>query len=161
MKARDVMSPIEAYLSPDMPICEAVIRMRNIKRHHGLPIKGMPVKNEKGEVVGILSIKDIMRAVIPSYLSPDLSMFSWEHMLEQMTDRAKDKVVGDIMVQDIVTIDSEAPLMVCADLMIKKSLQRLPVTDENGTITGMVYMRDIYNFIADILTRGEKADGTC
>ncbi len=161
MKARDVMSPIEAYLSPNMPICEAVIRMRNVKRHHGLPIKGMLVKNDKGDVVGILSIKDIMQAVIPSYLSPDLSMFSWDHMLEQMTDRAKDKVVGDIMTKDIITIDSEAALMVCADLMIKKGLQRLPVTDQNGTITGIVYMRDIYDFIADILTKGEKADGTC
>ncbi|HEB70162.1 MAG TPA: CBS domain-containing protein [Desulfobulbus sp.] len=161
MKARDVMSPIEAYLSTDMPICEAVIRMRNVKRQHGLPIKGMLVKNGKGEIVGILSIKDIIRAVIPSYLSPDISLFSWEHMLEQMTDRAKNKVVGEIMTKDIVTINSEAALMVCADLMVKKGLQRLPVTEENGQIIGMVYMRDIYDFIADLLTREEKADGTC
>jgi len=161
MKAIDMMSPIEDYLSPDMPICEAVIHMRNLKRHHGLSLKGMLVKNKQGNIEGIVSIKDIMRAVIPDYLSPDLSIFSWENMLEQMTNRAKDKAVGDIMIKDVVTIDSEAPLMVCADIMIKKGLQRLPVTTENGDIVGMVYIRDIYDFIADILTKGEKKDGTC
>jgi CBS domain-containing protein len=161
MKAKDVMSPIQGYLSPDMPICEAVIRMRNIKRQHGLSIKGMLVKNEQGAVMGMVSIKDIMRAVIPSYLSPDLSIFSWENMLEDMTNRVKDKVVGDIMVKDVVTIDSEVPLMVCTDLMIKKGLQRLPVTDANKKVIGMVYIRDIYDIIADFLTEGEKEDGTC
>ncbi len=156
-----MMTPIDEYLSPDMPICEAVIRMRNVKRQHGLPIKGMLVKNEQGAVVGMVSIKDIMRAVIPSYLSPDLSIFSWENMLEDMTNKVKDRVVGDIMVKDVVTIDSEVPLMVCTDLMIKKGLQRLPVTDEKKEVIGMVYIRDIYNIIADFLTEGEKEDGTC
>jgi len=161
MKAKDVMTPIEEYLSPEMPICKAVIRMRNVKRQHGLSIKGMLVKNEQGAVVGMVSIKDIMRAVIPSYLSPDLSIFSWENMLEQMTGRVKDKVVGDIMVKDVVTIDSDVPLMVCTDLMIKKGLQRLPVIDADNEVVGMVYIRDVYDIIADFLTKGEKQDGTC
>jgi len=161
MKARDVMSPIEAYLAPEQSLCEAVSRMRKVKRHHGLPIKGMLVQNEQGTVEGILSIKDIIRAVIPSYLSPDLSIFSWDNMLEQMTTRAKDKVVGDIMTRHIITIDSEVPLMVCADLMIKKRLHRLPVTDENKKFIGMVYVRDIYNIIADTLIKGEENNGGC
>jgi len=161
MKAKDVMTPIEEYLSPEMPICNAVIRMRHVKRQHGLSIKGMLVKNEQGAVVGMVSIKDIMGAVIPTYLSPDLSIFSWDNMLEQMTNRVKDKVVGDIMVKDVVTIDSEVPLMVCTDLMIKKGLQRLPVTDEKKEVIGMVYIRDIYDIIADFLTEGENNDGTC
>ena len=161
MKAKDIMSPIEDYLFPEMPICEAVIRMRKVKRHHGLSIKGMLVKSSLGTIVGIVSIKDIMRAVIPVYLSTDLSIFSWDNMLEDMTNRAKEKVVSDIMVRDVVTIDSDASLMACVDLMITKGLQRLPVTDKEDAIIGMVYIRDTYNFIADILTQGEKADGTC
>ena len=154
------MTPIEEYLTTDMSIREAVTRMRNVKRHHGLPIKGMLVKDEQGNIVGMLSNKDIMRSAIPTYLSPDLSIFSWENMLEQMINRAKDKVVGDIMVKDIVTIDSEVPLMVCADLMIKKQLQRLPVTNENKEIIGMVYMRDIYDFMVDTMEKMEAENGT-
>ncbi len=161
MKAKDLMSPIEEYLTPDMSLCTAVTRMRGIKRVHGLPIKGMLVKNEQGTVVGMVSIKDILRAVIPTYLSPDLSIFSWDNMLEQMSNRASDKVVGDIMVKDLVTIDSEVPLMLCTDLMIKKGLQRLPVTDENDEIIGMVYIRDIFDIVSEYIVKGGQEHGTC
>ncbi len=161
MKARDLLNPVETFLTPEMPLCEAVIKMRDVKRSHGLAVKGMLVKNEQGQICGLVSIKDIMRAVIPSYLSPDLSIFSWDNMLVEMTKRARDKVVGDIMTTELITIDAEVPLMVCVDLMIKKKLQRLPVTNEEKEIIGMVYMRDIYNVIADVLIREGKNDGTC
>ncbi len=161
MKAKDLMSPVLQYLAPEMTLCEAVTTMRTIKRSHGLPIKGMLVKNEQGQLAGILSIKDILAAVIPSYLSPDISIFSWENMLEEMTARAADKKVADIMVKTVVSIDAEAPLMECADLMIKKGVQRLPVTDDDGDILGIVYIRDIFDIVADYLSKGGKKDGTC
>ncbi len=161
MKAKDLMAPIEEYLSPEMSLCAAVTRMRGLKRIHGLPLKGMLVKNEQNKVVGMVSIKDILRAVIPTYLSPDLSIFSWDNMLEQMSNRASEKVVGDIMVKKLVTIDSEVPLMVCTDLMIKKGLQRLPVTDENDEIIGMVYIRDIFNIVSQYIVKGGQEHGTC
>jgi len=161
MKAKDLMAPIEEYLAPEMSLCAAVTRMRGLKRIHGLPIKGMLVKNEQDKVVGMVSIKDILRAVIPTYLSPDLSIFSWDNMLEQMSNRASDKVVGDIMVKDLITIDSEVPLMVCTDLMIKKGLQRLPVTDENDEIIGMVYIRDIFDLVSEYIEKGGREHGTC
>lgn len=85
------MEPVDEYLSPETPLREAVIRMSRCKRHHGLSVKGMLVLNKQKQLVGMLSIKDIMGAVIPTYLSPDLSVFSWDNMLEQMTERCKGK----------------------------------------------------------------------
>jgi len=161
MKAKDLMTPIEDYLAPGMSLCEAVTKMRGIKRPHGLSIKGMLVKDDKGKVVGIVSIKDILRAVIPFYLSTDLAIFSWDNMLEEMTKRASHKTVADIMVKEVITIDADDSLMACTDLMIKKGLQRLPVTDENGEIIGMVYIRDIFDIVADYLIKGGAKDGTC
>ncbi len=161
MKARDLMTPIEEYLAPGMSLCEAVTRMRGIKRSHGLPIKGMLVKDDQGKVVGIVSIKDILRAVIPFYLSTDLAIFSWDNMLEEMTKRASHKTVADIMVKELITIDSEDSLMACTDLMIKKGLQRLPVTDENDQVIGMVYLRDIFDIVAEYLIKGGANNGTC
>jgi len=161
MKAKDLMSSVMQYLTPETTLCEAVTTMREIKRSHGLPIKGMLVKNERSKVVGILSIKDILATVIPSYLSPDISIFSWENMLEEMTARAADKKVADIMVKKVFTIDADAPLMECADLMIKKGVQRLPVTDDDGDIIGIVYIRDIFDIVADYLSEGGQKNGTC
>jgi CBS domain containing-hemolysin-like protein len=51
--------------------------------------------------------------------------------------------------------------MACTDLMIKKGLQRLPVTDENGDIVGMVYIRDIFDMVAEYLIKGGANNGTC
>jgi len=161
MKAKDVMSPIKEYLAPGMSLCEAVTRMQGIKRTHGLPIKGMLVKDEQETVIGMVSIKDILRAVIPFYLSTDLAIFSWDNMLEEMTKRASHKIVADIMARDLVTIDADDSLMACTDLMIKKGLQRLPVTDENGDIVGMVYIRDIFDMVAEYLIKGGTNNGTC
>lgn len=58
------------------------------------------------------------------------------------------------MVTKLYTITGEATLMMCVDLMIRKSLQRLPVLDKDKNILGMVYIRDLYDFIANILTEG-------
>ncbi|BCO09133.1 hypothetical protein GF1_15090 [Desulfolithobacter dissulfuricans] len=156
MKARDIMVTISDYLAPDMPLREAVLQMRNSKRHHGLAVKGMLVRDKQDNVVGILSIKDIMRAVIPPYLSVDLSVFSWDNMLEDMTRRAREKTVADVMTKEVVSVADDDPLMVCVDIMIRKGLQRLPVKDEDGEIIGMVYIRDVYNLIADILVKEEN-----
>ncbi|MDH4316760.1 MAG: CBS domain-containing protein [Desulfobulbaceae bacterium] len=157
MKAKDIMSPVSDFLSPDMSLREAVIAIRNSKRSHGLSVKGMLVLDAKRNMVGILSIKDIMGAVIPPYLSPDLSLFSWDNMLEQMTDKFKHKKVSDIMAKNVFTVGPETPLMVCVDYMIKKKLQRIPVVGEEKNILGIVYIRDLYEIIAKILTKeGEK-----
>lgn len=161
MKAKDLMEPVDEYLSPETPLREAVIRMSRCKRHHGLSVKGMLVLNKQKQLVGMLSIKDIMGAVIPTYLSPDLSVFSWDNMLEQMTERCKGKKVGDVMVTKLYTITGEATLMMCVDLMIRKSLQRLPVLDKDKNILGMVYIRDLYDFIANILTEGGSGNDNC
>ncbi|MDH3349574.1 MAG: CBS domain-containing protein [Desulfobulbaceae bacterium] len=156
MKAKDIMSPIGDFLSPDMTLHEAVIAIRKCKRSHGLSVKGMLVLDNNKNVVGILSIKDIMGAVIPPYLSPDLSLFSWDNMLEQMTDKCRNKKISDIMAREVFTVGQETPLMVCVDFMIKKKLQRIPVMDDNKNILGMVYIRDLYEIIANILIKEEN-----
>ena len=142
-------------MTPDMPLREAVLRLRGTKRRHGLSVKGMIVLDENKNIVGMLSIKDIMRAVIPFYLSADLSAFSWENMLEQMTYKCRGKKVGDVMIAKVITISAEASLMACVDIMIKKGLQRLPVVNENKKLIGMIYIRDLYDLIANILTAEE------
>ncbi|WP_456387486.1 CBS domain-containing protein [Desulfolithobacter sp.] len=157
MKARDIMVTIRDYLDPDTTLREAVLRMRSSKRHHGLAVKGMLVRDrQNNKVVGMLSIKDIMRAVIPPYLTVDLSVFSWDNMLEDMTRRAREKTVADVMTKEVISVADDAPLMVCVDIMIRKGLQRLPVKNKDGEIVGMVYIRDVYNLIADILVKEEK-----
>jgi CBS domain-containing protein len=150
MKVKDIMAPITEHLSPEDTLQQAARTMRTAKRWHGLGVKGMVVLDDRGELVGILAIKDILRATIPVYLDPKISRFSWDGMLEEMARRVACKKVKDFMSREVVTIDDEASLMACTDLLIKKNLQRLPVVNKEGKAVGIVYIRDVYNVISRI-----------
>lgn len=150
MKAKDLMVPLADFLTPGDTLQRAVEKMRAAKRWHGQGVKGMVVQDEGGTLVGILSIKDILRATIPTYLDPALARFSWDGMLEEMARRAACARVRDFMTAAVITVGEETPLMACVDLLIQNKLQRLPVVDAAGRVVGVVYIRDIYNLISQI-----------
>jgi len=70
MKAKDLMIPLQEYLKPDTTLKEAANILRTAKRDEKrMGVKGLPVLDEKGKVVGFLSIGDSLKAVFPSYMS--------------------------------------------------------------------------------------------
>jgi CBS domain-containing protein len=150
MKVKNIMAPITEHLSPEDTLRQAVLKMRSEKSRHGQGVKGMVVLDDRGELVGILAIKDILRATIPLYLNLKISRFSWDGMLEKTASQIACKKVKDFMAREVVTIDEEASLMACTDLLIKKNLQRLPVVNQKGKVVGIIYIRDIYNVISQI-----------
>lgn len=152
MQIKDVMEPITTnWLTPDLTLYEAICTMRRIRwGKENASINGMVVMEHGIKLVGVLSIKDVIRAVIPSYLD-NLGGFTWEGMLESQALKVKDILIGDIMSTDPVTVLPNSTLMYCADLMIDKKLQRLPVVDENHKVLGMVHIRDLYLTVTDLL----------
>ncbi|MHB8810840.1 MAG: CBS domain-containing protein [Desulfobulbaceae bacterium] len=150
MKVKDIMVPITEHLGPEDSLRQAVLTMRSAKRWHGQGVKGMVVLDGEGRLAGILSIKDILRSTIPVYLDPKISRFSWDGMLEEMARQVACRLVKDFMSREVITIDAEASLMACTDLLIEKNLQRLPVVNPEGKVVGIVYIRDIYNVISQI-----------
>ncbi len=150
MNAKDIMVPISAYLHPDETLKEAVAKMKKTKRSHGLSLKGMVVLDSSGKLMGIVSVKDILRATLPHYLSGHLQEFTWEGMLEEQARKAACKKVRDIMSTKIITAGENDPLMKCVNLLIDNKLQRLPVVNREGKAIGIIYIRDIYNLITEI-----------
>ncbi|MHB8791362.1 MAG: CBS domain-containing protein [Desulfobulbaceae bacterium] len=71
-------------------------------------------------------------------------------MAPMMARRVACKQVKEFMSREVMTIDDEASLMACTDLLIKKNLQRLPVMNQEGKAVGIVYIRDVYNVISRI-----------
>ena len=153
MKVRDIMEAVKDYLYPEETLREAVNKMKVIKRQGtGIGVKGLIVIDEKGNLVGMVSIKEILKAIIPYYMEiVEVEEFTWNGMLEQMAKKVADKKVKEIMEKDVVTIHDYAPLMECATLMVKHDLQRIPVLDENGKVTGIVYVRDLYYAVVKAL----------
>lgn len=150
MKVKDFMEPVaENWLRPEFTLFEAVCTMRKTTRVGEMSVNGMVVLEHGLTLVGILSIKDIIRAVIPSYLDPNLRRFTYDGMLEDQVRKASDILVRDIMSTRLYTVGPNDSLLRCADLMIDHHLQRLPVVDDSGRVLGLMHIRDLYVAIAD------------
>ena len=146
MKAKDLMIPLQDYLRPDITLKEAVNLLRVAKKgEEKVGLKGLPVLDKEGKLVGMLSMTDILKAVHPSYMSlMNLSNFTWDGMVESLAKSVADKKVETVMTKDVITVKEDDPLMECVDLIIKNTIKRLAVIDKAGKVVGMIYERDVF-----------------
>lgn len=154
MKVRDVMEPLHNWLTPEMTVLQAIQVMKRTKRGHGLSVNGIAVLDNEMRIVGIVSTKDILRMIIPAYMYLD-SMSDdesgWEAMRADRTEKAKSIKVRDIMTEDVRTIGLNDSIMRCADIMLVEQLRRLPVVGQDGKVLGIIYLRDVYNTVTQML----------
>lgn len=154
MKVRDIMEPIHNWLTPEMSVLQAIQVMKRTKRGHGLSVNGIAVLDSEMKLVGIVSTKDILRILIPAYVymeGVESDDDSWEAMRLDRTEKARTMQVRDIMTEDVRTISMHDSVMHCADIMLTEQLRRLPVIGTDGRVLGIIYLRDVYNAITDIL----------
>ena len=146
MKAKDLMIPIQDSLSPENTLKDAVNLLRIAKKgEEKVGVKGLPVIDKEGKLVGMLTMTDILKAVHPSYMSlMNLSNFTWDGMVESLAKSVADKKVATVMSKEVFTVNEDDPLMECVDLMIKNNIRRLPVIDKAGKVVGMIYERDVF-----------------
>jgi CBS domain-containing protein len=86
--------------------------------------RGSVVVTRSGESIGILTERDVMRKVVARALDP------------------KSIKVKDVMTSPLVAIDKDRPLREAIELMNRKKIRRMLVT-ENGKIIGVFTLRDI------------------
>lgn len=146
MKAKDLMVQFQEYLKPETTLKEAANILRTAKRdEERFGVKGLPVLDENGKMVGFLSIGDILKAVFPSYMSlMNLGDFTWDGMVEDMAKKAGNKKVSEMMTKKVISVNEDASLMECVDHMLKNNVKRLPVIGKDGKIIGILYERDIF-----------------
>jgi CBS domain-containing protein len=111
-------------------------------------ISGAPVVDEAEKIIGVVSEKDLFRAVYPSYNefyeSPE-SHLDFEE-LEEEAGGAGDKKVEEFMSARLITADPETPVLKIGALMVASGIHRVPVV-KDGKVVGMVSRRDIYRAI--------------
>jgi CBS domain-containing protein len=156
MKAKDLMIPLRDYLKPENTLKEAVNLLLSARRDEKrVGVRALPVLDGKGDLVGLLSMGDILKAVFPAYMSMmELGDFTWDGMVESLARKVADKTVETHMTRDVVTVKGDAPLMECVDHMIKKGVKRLIVLDEKGKVAGILYERDVFAVITRAMLHG-------
>jgi CBS domain-containing protein len=151
-KARDVMTREFSSLLPQMTVMEALRLLRAAGSEEGKRISGMVVINDAGQLVGMLSMYDILPLLRP------LNIPDWDFMDDQEVDalmhsignRVKTTQVQAIMTPDLITITPETHVVKILDIMIRRHIRRLPVVDGQRMV-GMVYISDIFDHLGDRL----------
>lgn len=142
MIVKDIMTKKFIALSPKTKFFEAA---KLLLDNH---VSGAPVIDDNEKLVGILSEKDLFRALYPSYkefyLQPD-QYISHEGLRESIGD-ATDKTVEQIMSRRLITTHPGGSILKIGGLMVATGIHRVPVVKDEKVI-GMVSRGDVYRAI--------------
>ncbi|MEA5501215.1 CBS domain-containing protein [Limnoraphis robusta] len=145
----DVMTSKPILAKPDMPLKEAI----QILAEH--QISGLPVVNDAGKLVGIISETDIIwqesGVTPPPYITILDSVIYLENpsRYEKELHKALGQTVEEVMTTgQIATITPNQSLSEAARLLNEKRVHQLPVLDEGGNVIGILTCGDIIRTMA-------------
>ncbi len=142
LQAKDLMTREVVTTGPDLPVKElARLLVKN-------NISGVPVVDEEGVLIGIVTEKDLIEQNKNLHLPTVVTLFdaviyleSEKHFKEELKKMVGSRV-RDIMVSDVVTIQEETSIREIAALMNDQGKDLLPVVRE-GKIVGIVGKTDL------------------
>ena len=145
MIAQDIMQTNFHTLRPGNSIAEAVRLFKFASESDGTKIFGLMVTDEEDHLVGMLSMYDILIFIQPkhTHIWGEIEDVDPTGLFDESLERVKSILVSDIMTTEVITIRPDTHLMVIADIMIKKHIRRLPVT-EGREVVGIVYVSDVF-----------------
>lgn len=143
MKAKDIMTSDVVVVKQDATIKEiAEIFLKN-------RIGGVPVVDEENKIVGIISETDIIQKEknvnVPSFINILQGYIFFDSFKEVEDDIRKIAAykASDIMSKDVMTVKEDDSVEYVANEMIKKSINRVPVVDDNRYIKGIICRYDL------------------
>jgi CBS domain-containing protein len=148
----EIMDADPVTVGPDDDVQTVV----HVLREHELP--GVPVVNEGGRCVGIVTEADLVIADeqgdlhIPHYIELFGGVVFLEPLrrFEERLKKAVGSSVRDIMTADPITIDADASVHEAGRIIVSRAHNRLPVV-EHGRLVGVVTRVDVL----EALTREE------
>ena len=155
MKASEVMAKDVVTAHPQTTVKEIAALM---VKHR---ISGVPVVDQAGNLVGILSETDLLhRAETGTEKRRKwwLGAFVDSDRLAREYAASHAHKASDIMTTSVITVDAETDLGAVADLLERKSLKRVPVTS-GGKLVGMITRGDLVRAFVARSTAAEAAAG--
>jgi acetoin utilization protein AcuB len=135
MLVHERMSKHPITITEDVPINQALQFMR------GQKVRRLPVLNKKGELVGIVSERDLLYAS-PSPVT-SLSIYELHYLVSKIT-------VSEVMTRDVITVSEYTPLEEAALIMADNKIGGLPVM-RDGKLVGIITESDLFKIFTEIL----------
>ena len=148
LTASDIMNPDVVLVHDDMSVHELAATLTQ----HG--ISGAPVLNGDGQLVGVVSLSDIVandgkrQAILGGEHVGDFFLQGWEDELDETELRPfhvvedEGMTVADILTPVIYKCDESTDIATMADTMIKGRIHRLVVTRDDAVV-GIVSTLDL------------------
>lgn len=144
----DVMTANPVSVKPEASLEDAI---KLFAEHH---IGGLPVIDEDGALVGILSESDLMWQAtgmeVPAYivlLDSVIYLKSPKKYNEEL-HKVLGQSVKEVMTAKVITISPDKSIREAAHLMHDKRIRRLPVVDDQGQVVGILTRGDIVREMA-------------
>ncbi|MEL7640566.1 MAG: CBS and ACT domain-containing protein [Solidesulfovibrio sp.] len=135
MLIKDWMSKSPITAKPATSIMKAAKLMKENGYHR------LPVVDDEGKLVGIVSDRDIKEA------SPSKATTLDMHELYYLLSEIK---VGDIMTKTVFSVGPQDTVEKAAVLLLRHNIGGLPVVDEAGTVVGVITDSDIFKVLVSI-----------
>jgi len=138
VKAGDIMTPGVISVGPDTPLSETAQKMEEAN------ISGVPVVAGDRTVLGMISEKDFLWKMGAGKTGSFMGVVS-----ECLSNRGcvampiRGKTAGDIMVSPVITAQRDATVFELSKKLAEHHINRIPVTDEQGRLVGIVSRGDI------------------
>ncbi len=110
-------------------------------------VRRLPVLDASGQMVGIVSDKDLLHAA-PSPAT-SLSVYELHYLLSKLT-------IKQVMSRPVITVTPDTPLEEAARIMADNKIGGLPVV-EDGKLVGIITETDIFKILLELL--GARAAG--
>jgi CBS-domain-containing membrane protein len=130
---KDVMTTRVIWVRKDATFREMAVALREYR------VSAFPVVDDDRKVIGVVSEADMLNkeALIdePGFVDGIL------HRRDQA--KARGVTAGDLMTTAVVAVRPEDTVEHAAKLMYDRGVKRLPVTDENGHLVGIISRADV------------------
>ena len=145
MQASDIMTAPAVTIRADSSVYDAAKLLTQNR------ISGMPVVEDNGNVIGVVSEGDLLRRIetgtemrrrswLGEFLAPTRQL-----AVEYLKERSVR--VRDVMSAPAITVDHAAPLTEVAELLGRKHVRRLPVL-RDGKLVGVVSRANLVRALA-------------
>ena len=130
---KDVMTTRVIWVKKDATFREMAIALRDHR------VSAFPVIDDDGKVIGVVSEADMLNK---EALVDEPGVFGGIlHRRDQA--KARGITAGDLMTAAVVAVRPEDTVEHAAKLMYDRGVKRLPVTDENGHLVGIISRADV------------------
>lgn len=129
MRAKDVMSDGITSLTHDATVHEAIELLVNTG------VSAMPVLDEDGIMIGIVSEADLIRRTAPE---------TWQRELadDEAVGADHSRPVTEVMTKNVITVDENMPVAEVAKLITVQRVKRVPVTS-GKSVVGVISRVDL------------------